>query len=153
MKELDLPLPACLLLILMGVVAPVFGIWAGLWRVGWTIPVPDTHFPGAHGPLMVSGFMYDGLLHALFVGFVFSMIFGHAPVIFPAVLKVQAAFRPSFYVHLVLLHFSLALRMVADFMSNVPLRQWGSLLNGIAILLFLYNTVTSILDTKYSYRS
>ena len=33
-----------------------------------------------------AGPIYDAQLHTLFLGFVFGMIFGHAPVIFPAVL-------------------------------------------------------------------
>ena len=99
---------------------------------------------------VLSGFIYDAMLHAVFVGFVFSMIFGHAPVIFPVVLKLQVAYRSSFYVHLVLLHLSLVLRTYADLAGNIPLRQWGSGINAIAILLFLYNTITSILDYKFS---
>ena len=31
-----------------------------------------------------AGLLYDAMLHTLFLGFVFGMIFGHAPVIFPA---------------------------------------------------------------------
>jgi len=34
-----------------------------------------------------TGPLYDAALHALFVGFVFSMVFGHAPIIFPAVTR------------------------------------------------------------------
>ena len=57
-----------------------------------------------------SGLRYDAVLHCFFVGFVFSMIFGHAPVIFPAVLSVQPVFERRFYVHVLLLHAALALR-------------------------------------------
>lgn len=34
-----------------------------------------------------AGPLYDALLHSLFVGFVFAMIFGHAPIIVPALLR------------------------------------------------------------------
>jgi hypothetical protein len=88
-----------------------------------------------------AGARYDALLHAIFLGFVFSMIFGHAPIIFPAVLKLPVTFRPVFYVHLALLHFSLALRLSGDFLGYFPARLWGGLLNGIAILLFLATTL------------
>ncbi|MCF7804739.1 MAG: hypothetical protein K9N46_04980 [Candidatus Marinimicrobia bacterium] len=97
-----------------------------------------------------AGYLYDAILHATFVGFVFSMIFGHAPVIFPVVLKLQVAYRASFYVHLVLLHLSLILRIGSDLFASDPIRLAGSLLNGVAILLFLYNTITSVLDKKFS---
>jgi hypothetical protein len=49
---------------------------------------------------VTAGFQYDALLHTLFVGFVISMIFGHAPIIFPAVLgkpAVSPTFTVTFY--------------------------------------------------------
>lgn len=87
-----------------------------------------------------AGPQYDALLHALFLGFVFAMIFGHAPIIFPAVLGVTVSFRPAFYVHLVLLHVTLLLRMAGDLLPSPSVRQWGGLLNVLALLLFLGNT-------------
>jgi hypothetical protein len=79
---------------------------------------------------------YDALLHALFVGFVFSMIFGHAPIIVPALLGRGIAYRPAFYAHLGLLHASLALRIFGDVWPWLPGRQWGGLGNALAIVLF-----------------
>jgi hypothetical protein len=38
---------------------------------------------------VMAGPAYDAMLHAVFVGFVISMVFGHAPVIFPALLRVS----------------------------------------------------------------
>jgi hypothetical protein len=90
---------------------------------------------------MVAGPRYDATLHALFLGFVFAMIFGHAPIIFPAVLGVPITFRPTFYVHLALLHLSLVLRVIGDLAPWLPGRKWGGLLNVAVILLFLANTV------------
>jgi len=92
----------------------------------------------------VAGPRYDAVLHAVFVGFVISMIFGHAPIIFPAVLGLPILFNPAFYLQLVLLHVSLALRIFADFANAQPLRMWGGLLNAVAILLFLVMTVASL---------
>jgi hypothetical protein len=83
-------------------------------------------------------------LHAVFVGFVIAMIFGHAPIIFPAILGAQIRFYPAFYAHLTLLHLSLALRIVGDLANLYDLRKWGGLLNGVAILLFLGMTAYSI---------
>ena len=60
------------------------------------------------------------ILHVLFVGFVFSMIFGHAPIIFPAVLGVRVTYRPVFYLPLGLLHASLVVRMVGDSLRGSP---------------------------------
>jgi hypothetical protein len=91
-----------------------------------------------------AGPRYDALLHSVFVGFVISMIFGHAPIIFPAILGVPIGFYPAFYFHLVLLHLSLGLRVVSDLLLFDTGRMWGGLLNEIAILLFLGMTVMSM---------
>jgi len=88
-------------------------------------------------PHVTAGAQYDAILHALFVGFVFSMIFGHAPIIFPAVLGVRVAYRPIFYLPLGLLQASLVVRMVGDVASWHAGRQWGGLLNALAIVLFV----------------
>ncbi len=91
-----------------------------------------------------AGPRYDALLHAVFVGFVISMIFGHAPIIFPAILGVPINFQPAFYLQLILLHLSLALRVVGDLMNWTQTRMWGGLLNEIAILIFLGMTIYSV---------
>lgn len=97
-----------------------------------------------HGGVVAGG-PYDAALHAFFVGFVFAMIFGHAPIIFPAILGWPLAYRPVFYVHLVLLHLTLALRIAGDLAPWPTGRQWGGLLNAVALLLFFANTAYGIL--------
>lgn len=89
--------------------------------------------------------MYDATLHTVFLGFVMSMIFGHAPIIFPAVLGRPMTYHPIFYVHLVLLHLSLALRIMGDLGAGLSARQWGGMFNVIAVLLFLFMTGRSVL--------
>jgi hypothetical protein len=84
----------------------------------------------------------------VFVGFVFSMVFGHAPIIFPAVLGAPINYRSYFYLPLLLLHLSLALRLAGDFGGWVIIRQWGGLLNALAIVLFLLLILASILRRK-----
>ena len=96
----------------------------------------------------IAGFAHDAELHALFVGFVFSMIFGHAPVIFPGVLGVPIPFRRFFYAHLALLHTGLALRVGGDLASDFILARWGGLLNATAIGAFLAATVVSALVAR-----
>jgi hypothetical protein len=93
---------------------------------------------------VAAGPPYDAVLHSVFVGFVISMIFGHAPIIFPSVLRLPISYDPRFYAHLALLHLSLVLRVGGDLVLNMELRRWGGLLNGIAILLFLASTMYSI---------
>jgi len=91
------------------------------------------------------GTQYDATLHAVFLGFVMSMVFAHAPVIFPAVLGVPLEYRPAFYVHAAVLHGSLVLRVVGDLVDSLGRwRVWGGLFNAVALLLFLLNTGWSI---------
>lgn len=94
---------------------------------------------------LYAGPYYDAALHAVFVGFVISMIFGHAPIIFPAILGAPINFRPVFYMHFFLLHLSLVIRVAGDLTNQLDIRKWGGVLNEIAILLFLGMTVYSIL--------
>jgi hypothetical protein len=96
------------------------------------------------GSPLNGGFLYDAAVHALFLGFVVTMIFGHAPIIFPAVMSLPIPFRRAFYLHLILLHGSILLRVASDLSAWMPGRQWGGLLNGIAVGVFLVNTVGSL---------
>lgn len=93
---------------------------------------------------VTAGLLYDALLHSLFVGFVFSMIFGHAPIILPALANVQIRFHRRFYLPLLLLHLSLLLRVISDLIPWFSGRQWGGMLNVLVILLFLGNIIWSI---------
>jgi hypothetical protein len=96
------------------------------------------------GVLMALSIGYDAALHAVFLGFVFSTVFGHAPIILPALLRVAYPYHPVLYAPLVLLHLSVALRMVWT-----EAGAWG---NAAAIALFLLTSVflVTILDTRQS---
>ena len=89
----------------------------------------------AHGP-EVAGPIYDAQLHALFVGFVFAMIFGHAPVVLPAVLELPLRYRPALYVPLGVLHLALLARVVGDLAGPWELRQGGTAGTAAAVVLF-----------------
>ena len=92
---------------------------------------------------------YDAMLHAVFLGFVISMIFAHAPVIVPAVLGRPLPFRRSFYLALALLHVTLLLRLVGgDAIGNVDAWQWGGSLNEVALLLFIALAATAVIRAK-----
>jgi hypothetical protein len=85
----------------------------------------------------------DAALHAVLLGFVFSMVFGHAPIIFPAVVKLAVPYTPAFYAHLVLLHAGLAVRVTGDLAVMPAWREAGAALNAAALALFLLNTITA----------
>ncbi|MEP7764822.1 hypothetical protein [Sanguibacter sp. 25GB23B1] len=88
--------------------------------------------------------VYDAALHAVFLGFVMSMIFGHAPVIVPAVLRVRLPFHVSFYAHVVLLHVALAVRLVAgDALGSPAWWRGGGIATEVAVVLFLVVSATA----------
>ena len=83
------------------------------------------------GAAWAAGSSRDLALHALGLGFVFSMILAHAPLIVPVVLKRPLAYTPLFYLPLALLHVSLLVRFLS------PVRAVGGLLNAAALLVFV----------------
>ncbi|MGP1679930.1 MAG: hypothetical protein ACTS6J_22595 [Burkholderiales bacterium] len=97
------------------------------------------------GGLGYGGPGYDAALHAVLLGFVFAMVFGHAPIILPAVLRVAVPYTPYFYLPLALLHISLLVRLAGDWMTLSQWRAWGGALNGIALLAFVLGTITAVL--------
>lgn len=86
---------------------------------------------------------YDAMLHTIFLGFVFPMIFAHAPIIFPAITRHPLPFHRSFYSHLVLLHLSLFLRVGSALAGLFTPYRWGVLLSVLAVVLFLANNAYS----------
>ena len=94
--------------------------------------------------LTPGSFAYDAALHALMLGFVFSMVFGHAPIIFPAVLRVAVPYHPGFYAPLALLHLSLLLRLAGDAADAPGWRSLGGLLNAAALALFILGTIAAV---------
>jgi hypothetical protein len=95
-----------------------------------------------------AGPLYDAALHAFFVGFVFCMVFGHAPVILPAVLRAALPYTPRFYFALGLLHLSLALRVAGGLAGDYGLRAAGSAGNAAAIAVFIALAAWSALARK-----
>lgn len=85
----------------------------------------------------------DMALHALGLGFVFSMVMGHAPVILPAVAKVKLRFGARFYAPIVALHASLLLRLFGG-VEDAGLRALGAALNAASVALFAVIVVSAI---------
>jgi hypothetical protein len=112
--------------------------WLGAGGLLWLIFAPFFH----------TGPRYDAMLHAIFLGFVFSMIFAHAPIIFPSITGLALPFRKLFYLHAALLHLSLLLRVVGDLILSPPVQRWGGLLNTLAVLLFLLNNVHAVKSAR-----
>lgn len=94
------------------------------------------------------GSSYDSFLHAILIGFVFSMIFGHAPVIFPAVTGFRIPYRRTFYIPLAMLHLSLLIRIGGDLYAVADWRSIGAALNALALALFILITATTAVSGK-----
>ncbi len=101
---------------------------------------------GAHG----AAFTYDAILHSILLGFVFSMIFGHAPIIIPAVARLSVPYHPRFYAHLALLHASLVLRIGGDLANSAGARRWGGLWNEVALLVFIVSLAAAIRSGRHA---
>jgi hypothetical protein len=100
------------------------------------------------------GLLYDAALHTFFLGFVFSMIFAHAPMILPAVLRLKVnPFGSSLYIWFILLQVTLLLRISGVFMGTAPYKQLAGLLNGIAIIGFFVNMaiLTKLAERKLTF--
>ncbi len=98
---------------------------------------------------MYGGPIYAAFLHAYLLGFVFSMIFGHAPIILPAVTGLRLTYSPLFYLPLVLLHTSLAFRTIVNLWGGQAAQQWAGMLNVVAVLLFLLLTFASVVRSNW----
>lgn len=96
-------------------------------------------YGGLHSP------GYDAILHSLFLGFIFSMVFGHAPIIFPAVLRVRMPWHWSFYLPLLVLHLSLLLRLAGSGLGDARLLGLGGLANAIALAFFILSSLGSVI--------
>lgn len=112
-------------------------VWLGVAGVAWVA--------GAFG--LPSR---DAALHALGLGFVFSMMMGHAPVILPAVARVKLLFGVFFYLPLAALHFSLLARLGPGF-ADAAWRAQGSLFNAGAMALFAATVVGAVVAWRLKY--
>jgi hypothetical protein len=95
-------------------------------------------------PFFSAGPRYDAMLHSIFLGFVVSMIFAHAPIILPTITGLSLPFQKIFYLHAGLLHLSLLLRIAGDLGLSLSLQQWGGLVNTLTLLLFLINNIRAV---------
>lgn len=78
---------------------------------------------------------YDIYVHSLFIGFAFSMIFAHGPVILPGVLGISSKpYHPLLYFWLLLLHSSWLARVATDIALSIQLRMYTGLASAMAIL-------------------
>lgn len=117
-----------------GLIAGYF--WLAVGGVFW---IWFARFFGA-GPL------YDAMIHTVLLGFVFSMIFAHGPIILPAITQLALPFHYRFYLHAGLLHLSLLVRIAGDLALLPGGQQWGGVLSALAIVIFLLNNIRAVVS-------
>jgi len=103
---------------------------------------------GLAGALAPGNPWRDAAVHALALGFVFAMVFGHAPIIFPAVARVKIPYHPAFYLPLLALHASLLWRVGGGLAGDFPVQRGGAAANAGALLLFITAIVTSVVHGR-----
>jgi hypothetical protein len=87
---------------------------------------------------------YDTVVHAVFLGYTFSMIMAHATTILPAVLHIALPYRPTFWVPFGLLQLSLLVRLWIGDGFAIPVGfQIGGVLGVAALLIFLLTALGS----------
>lgn len=95
-------------------------------------------------------FSYDIIVHTFFLGFVFSMIFAHGPIILPGVLGLAVKpYHPFLYVPLVLLISSLLIRIVSG-MGLLPyeFRTTSAWMTAAAMLFYFVTLITTLINAR-----
>jgi hypothetical protein len=78
---------------------------------------------------------YDAVVHSFFIGFVFSMIFAHGPIILPGVMGISvSSYHQVLYYWLGMLQISWLIRVFADVAVELDLRKISGLLSATAVL-------------------
>lgn len=97
----------------------------------------------AGSSLPITGFEGPAL-HALLLGFVFAMVFGHAPIMLPALAGLRAAYVPWARLAIWVMTASVLLRVAATqqhWLTGRMLAGWG---HALALLIFMAAMLTAV---------
>lgn len=108
-------------------------VWLLVGGLLWIVQLTDTSF------------QRDSAIHAITLGFIFSMVIGHAPIIFPAVMRIKIPYSPLFYLPLAVLNFGVLIRIIGGVSNKFSLLTTGAIINSIAIATFLLVLVAQLL--------
>jgi hypothetical protein len=108
--------------------------WLGVAGVLWLLVGLQ---PGGQG--------YDTGVHAVFLGFVMSMIFGHAIIVVPVFTSLSFPYHAVMWLPLVFLHGSLLFRAYGDATFSFEIKEWGGMLNAVALGLFAAVALVTVL--------
>ncbi len=88
----------------------------------------------------------DVLWHSFFLGFAFSAVFAHLPVMLPVLLGINVRYKRMLYVPVVMFHLALVMRFGAASLGWMTFYQFGAILSMLAIV--LYFSVIMLVATR-----
>jgi hypothetical protein len=91
---------------------------------------------------------FDTLIHVIFLGFAATMIFTHAPIILPAILRIPHFYSPHLYIPFTILQTSTVLRLSAGTAYNLALWSLSGWMTVISVLTFAVVALTNVLSSK-----
>jgi hypothetical protein len=95
-----------------------------------------------------AAFSYDAAVHGITIGFVLSMVFGHALIILPAVTGLRVRYHAGLYGPLALLHGAVGLRLMADAFEWVDARAASGPLTILAMVGFVATVVFASMSRR-----
>lgn len=96
------------------------------------------------GASWLRAYQMDAAIHSIALGFIFSMVIGHAPIIFPAIMRVSIPYTGWMYAPLALLHLGVAVRISGDLLIAPTFRTLGASLNALAVLAFILTLLIQV---------
>ncbi|MEN8238310.1 MAG: hypothetical protein ABFR53_03800 [Actinomycetota bacterium] len=93
---------------------------------------------------------YDTGVHAVFLGFVMSMVFGHSIIVIPVFTNLSFPYHKVMWLPLAFLHMSLVIRAYGDIALSFEIKQWGGMLNTIALALFAGVALVTVVKANTS---
>lgn len=95
----------------------------------------------------LGGSAYEIVIHTITVGFAFSMILAHAPVIIPAIVHRALPYHRLMWLPYVLLHAGLAVRVAGLLAGGVGTWQTGGAVGVVAVVVFMALTLVRVLTS------
>ena len=95
----------------------------------------------------LSGSAYEIVIHCVTVGFAFSMILAHAPVIIPAIVHRALPYHRLMWLPYVLLHAGLVVRVAGLLAGTAGVWRIGGVVGVAAILVFMVLTLGRVLTS------
>jgi len=91
---------------------------------------------------------FDTLMHVVFLGFTATMIFTHAPIILPAILRIHHFYSQHLYIPFAMLQASTALRLASGVAYQLDLWSLSGWITVTSVLTFAVIAVVNVLQSS-----